>query len=226
MMKMNFALPLFALMVLLGACSQDKTPTTAAATSTPVIGTDYTELADGRKFQPDGGKIEVVEVFGYTCSHCAHLEPALAEWKARLPQDVELTYVPGVFGGYWNDYARAYYAADALGALNKTHAATFKALHQDNRLPPTGSNAEIVGDYYAGLGVDKAAFVAAYNSPETEAKLKHALEFAMANKVAGTPVIIVDGRYSVALDSRGPEHMFRTIDWLIGQQRAANTTIN
>lgn len=219
-MKMNFALPLSALLVMLAACSPDKAPTTATAT-TPVAGNDYLEITGGQVFQPGSGKIEVAQVFGYTCTHCAHLEPLLNTWKAKLPQDVSFVNVPGAFGGYWNDYARAYYAAESLGVLEKTHDATFKALHEERSLPPTGSNAEIIGDYYAKLGVDKAAFVTAYNGPDMDAKLRHALEFATVNKVEGTPAIIVNGRYLVPADSRGFEQMLATTDWLIGQERTA-----
>ncbi|HEY0503749.1 MAG TPA: thiol:disulfide interchange protein DsbA/DsbL, partial [Lysobacter sp.] len=33
----------------------------------PVAGTDFVEIAGGQPYEPTNGKIEVVEVFGYTC---------------------------------------------------------------------------------------------------------------------------------------------------------------
>ena len=78
----------------------------ASPASAPLIeGQDYEVIPDGKPFAPAKGKIEVVEVFGYTCIHCAHLEPTLAAWKKKLPRDVQLTPVPAAFGGYWIPYA-------------------------------------------------------------------------------------------------------------------------
>ena len=92
----------------------------AASNATPVEGQDYELIEQPGPFAPLAGKIEVVEVFGYTCPHCAHFEPQLEAWAAKLPADVRFTPVPGAFGGYWDAYARAFYAdlkarAAALG---------------------------------------------------------------------------------------------------------------
>ena len=54
----------------------------APAGSTPQAGHDYIELPAARSWAARPGRIEVAEVFGYSCPHCAHLEPLLAEWKA------------------------------------------------------------------------------------------------------------------------------------------------
>ena len=54
-------------------------------------GRDYERIAQPGPFQPLAGRIEVVEVFGYTCSHCAHFEPQLVAWVAKLPKDVRFT---------------------------------------------------------------------------------------------------------------------------------------
>src|SRR5688500_6235588 len=86
-----------------------------AAAPAPVEGKDYVVIPDGKPFAPLNGKVEVVEVFGYTCIHCAHLEPIISAWKRKQPSYVRLTPVPAAFGGYWIPYARAYYAAEVLG---------------------------------------------------------------------------------------------------------------
>ena len=58
--------------------------TTLAATPTPLVeGKDYERIADAGPFAPLAGKIEVVEMFGYTCPHCAHFEPQLEAWAAK-----------------------------------------------------------------------------------------------------------------------------------------------
>ena len=66
----------------------------AAPSSAPVEGRDYEVIAAPGPFAPLAGKIEVVEVFGYPCIHCAHFEPVLEAWTAKLPRDVRFTAVP------------------------------------------------------------------------------------------------------------------------------------
>ena len=60
----------------------------AASPTALVEGEDYELIAEPGPFAPLAGKIEVVEVFGYTCPHCAHFEPQLEAWAAKLPADV------------------------------------------------------------------------------------------------------------------------------------------
>ena len=78
-------------------------PLGAIAAPAPLVeGTDYVEIASPAPYAPLAGKIEVAEVFGYTCSHCAHFEPQLAAWAAKLPKDVRFSPVPAAFGGPWD----------------------------------------------------------------------------------------------------------------------------
>ena len=81
----------------------------------PVEGTDYLVIDGGQPIQPATGKIEVAEVFGYVCPACAAFQPLVGPWKAGLPSDVNFVYVPAMFGGTWDDYARAFYAAEQVG---------------------------------------------------------------------------------------------------------------
>ncbi|MDX1351420.1 MAG: thiol:disulfide interchange protein DsbA/DsbL, partial [Thiomicrorhabdus sp.] len=40
---------------------------------------------------------QVIEVFGYSCPHCYHLEPSLHEWLKNKPKDVHFERMPVVF---------------------------------------------------------------------------------------------------------------------------------
>src|SRR3546814_6257991 len=71
----------------------------------------------------------VVEVFGYVCPACANFQPLVSSWKTRLPSDVRFSYVPALFGGTWDDYARAFYAAESMGLVDRTHDAMYQAIH-------------------------------------------------------------------------------------------------
>ena len=106
------------------------TPAPAASarpTAVPglVAGQDYELIPNGQPFEPLDGKVEVVEVFNYVCPACAMFQPLVNAWKPRLGADVRFTYVPAPFGPRWDPYVRAYYAAESMGVVDRTHDAVF-----------------------------------------------------------------------------------------------------
>ena len=103
----------------------------AAKAPPPVAGTDYVEIPNGQPFDTTDGRIEIVEVFGYVCPFCAAVQPTVSAMKAKLPPDVHMVYVPAAFGAMWDNYAKAYYTAEAMGLVDKTHDAMFRAIHID-----------------------------------------------------------------------------------------------
>ena len=192
-------------------------PTAFAAPAAPVEGVDYLVIDNGQPYAPLAGKIEVVEVFGYWCSHCAELQPTLSAWKRQLPTDVRFTYVPAVFTA-GDAFARAYFAAEHFGVLGKTHDAMFPAIHVDGLLPQNASVDEIA-IYYGQHGLDATKARTYMQSPAADAKLEHARQFALLSGVEGTPTLIVNGRYRVT--ARTHEAGLRIASQLIAQLRAA-----
>ena len=188
----------------------------------PVAGTDYVEIDNGQPYAPLDGKIEVVEVFGYTCPHCAQFEPLINTWKRKQPADVRVTPVPAAFGGYWVTYARAFYAAETLGVLEKSHDAVFNALHVQRSLE-LNATPEQIGAFYVKYGVDAKTFANTMASFGVETKLNRAKQFAVRSKIEGTPSVVVDGKYLVSVDQRGYDVMFNTVDHLVARERAALT---
>jgi thiol:disulfide interchange protein DsbA len=166
------------------------------------------------------GGIEVAEVFSYACIHCAHFQPLVDDWKKKLAKDVRFEYVPADFGPVWNTFARAYFAADQMHVLARTHAAVFKAVHEEHAV--TSGTPEEVAAVYGKFGVDPIKFLAAMNSPATEQHLTQARQFALATGIQGTPTLVIDGRYRItATADRGFPGMLATADYLIAQERAA-----
>ncbi|HJS35322.1 MAG TPA: thiol:disulfide interchange protein DsbA/DsbL [Pseudoxanthomonas sp.] len=191
----------------------------APPASAPLIeGQDYEVIPDGKPFAPAKGKIEVVEVFGYTCIHCAHLEPTLAAWKKKLPRDVQLTPVPAAFGGYWIPYARAFYAAQQLGVQERTHQAVFDALHKTGNLPIQNASAEEIAGFYASQGVDRAKFIAALRGQVVDQQLAKAQDWVAAAGVEGTPTIIVNGKYRVTGGGNYSDRL-KIADRLVARER-------
>jgi thiol:disulfide interchange protein DsbA len=196
---------------------------TAAAKSGPgpVAGTDYEEIKDGQPWQPLNGKIEVVEVFGYVCPACANFQPLVRSWKAKLPADVRFTYVPALFGGTWDDYARAFYAAESMGLVDKTHDAMYQAIHIDQSLKGERGrdSVEDIAAFYGKHGADPKQFASTMSSFAINAKTSRAKQFAMRSQISGTPTLIIDGKYLVKGNSY--ENMLDNAEQLIAKERAA-----
>lgn len=215
-----FLARLFALLCLGSMLSLAAAPVAlAAAPAGLTAGVDYTEIEDGQPYAPLNGKIEVVEVFGYTCPHCAHFEPALEQWVAKLPKDVRFTPLPATFGGNWDAYARAYFAADVLGVAKRSHLAVFQAIHDQQTLPSQGVSPQELATFYAGYGVAPQRYLDTLKGAEVEARMKAAHGFVQRAQVPGTPSIVVNGRYLV----RGNdfEQLLRNTDAVIASLRAA-----
>lgn len=187
----------------------------------PRLGTDYEPLAEPMPTIGQGG-IEVAEVFSYMCIHCANLQPLLNTWKTDLPDGVRFEYVPGVFGGVSDNFARAYYAAEAMNLVDKTHDDLFKAVLIERKF--SNASVEEIADWYAAHGADREAFLSTMQSFAVTAKLNRARQFALRGGVDATPMIIVNGKYrAMATGDRGMQGLLDTVDWLVAHERAGST---
>lgn len=184
-----------------------------------MAGTDYVVIQDGQQFQPVSGKVEVVEVFGYICPACFQFQPQIALWKAGLASDVNFVYVPAVFGGPWDDYARAFYAAETLNLQEKTHQQLYKAIHVDRTLKGERGRDTVqdIANFYAKFGVNPEQFVNTMSSFGISAKVNRAKQFAKHSQVTGTPSLIINGKYLVK--GRTYDDMLRIADHLIEGER-------
>lgn len=168
-----------------------------------------------------GSKIEVLEIFSYACPHCAHFQPFAQQLKQSLPAYASFNYMPAVFQPAWEPFARAFYAAQSLGVLDKTHQALFDALYTEH-LPLR--TLDDLATFYAGHGVDKAKFLSAANSFEVESKLARARDIVMKDGVDGTPSVVVNGKYRVTGASAGGfPQLIELVGWLVAKEHADNT---
>jgi protein dithiol oxidoreductase (disulfide-forming) len=183
-----------------------------------VEGRDYT-LVQPAQPTASGDKIEVLEIFGYWCIHCANLDPILERWKKTLPADVQFSYVPAVFQGGVDEYfARAFYAAETMGVLEKTHSPMFIAAAVERKM----SSPDAILDFYADKGLDRAQFEGMLTSFTVNAKVNRVKQTLPRYAVDGTPAIIVNGKYRVmALQGMSMDRMLEVTDKLIARERAA-----
>lgn len=185
----------------------------------PAVGIDYVEIPGGQPYAPADDRIEVAEVFSYTCPHCAHFEAQLHGWRARQPADVKFVAVAGPFGANPTPFAQAFYAAEALDVRAKTHNALFNAIHVDRTLDPMAATPQSIAAFYGKFGVDPAQFAQAMASADTDARLQHAIAFIQKAGVEASPGLVVAGKYRVT--GKTMEDMLRITTHLVAKERAA-----
>jgi protein dithiol oxidoreductase (disulfide-forming) len=183
----------------------------------PVEGEDYLTISGGVPFSPVAGKVEVVEIFAYTCPACFRFQSILAPWKSRLPADVNFVYMPAAFGGPGDEFARGFYASQTLGAFDKVHEPMYAAVQVERKL--RGQSADDIAAVYGELGLDAAQVKTAMSSFGVNAQVARARQFAQRSQITGTPSLIVHGKYLVK--GKSFEDMLRVADHLIARERAA-----
>ena len=164
-------------------------------------------------------KIEVTEFFWYGCGHCYNFEPQLFQWKKSLEDDVAVVGSPAMWNGLMEVHARAYYAAEALGVLDKVHMPLFQALNVDRKRL---ASEDELADLFAANGVDRDAFSTAFNSFGVGSQVRQANARARAARVSGTPELMVAGKYRISTRKAGGQaEMLQLAEFLIEKERAA-----
>jgi thiol:disulfide interchange protein DsbA len=166
----------------------------------PVAGKDYIEIPNGRPLDPaEPGVIVVEEFFNYICPACNSFEPTFVAWTSKLPPYVKVVHVPATFRADFVPYAKAYYAAEALGLVDKTHRDVYEAIHIKRAIPAEGDrpDEEKIAAWYANYGVSKDEFLSAMRSFGVNVKINRATEQMTKSRVPSTPSLAINGRYLV-----------------------------
>lgn len=189
------------------ACHADSAP--AAYT----LGKDYQEVREAQK--PDNPKrIAVEEFFWYGCPHCFHLEPTLSAWVKKKPADVDFVPVPNSLGRPIGElHARAFYVAQSLGILDKTHEAMFDAAQSQ-----TAVTADDIRELYVRkAGIKPSDFDGLINSFVVDSSFRRGEQQAISYGVSGTPTIVVGGKYLI--NARDGAEMMKVLDFVIDKVR-------
>jgi thiol:disulfide interchange protein DsbA len=182
-------------------------------------GIDYAVLPSPIPTSAPKGKVEVLEMFWYGCPHCYHFEPHIKAWMKNKPEAVYFIHVPAALNASWVVHARAYYAAEQLGVLDKFHDALFVALHEQRRRL---NSVDSLSRFAASLGIDEEKFRKAMNSTETNSAILKAQEIGYRSMADGVPMILVDGKYKVTGRMAGGsyENMLKIVDYLVAKEAA------
>lgn len=161
--------------------------------------------------------VEVAEVFWYGCPHCYTFKPLIESWAENAPDYVNYVKIPAALGASWEPHAKAFFAVEAMGELDKVHDAFFEALAGERRQLNSG---EALADFVAEHGVDGEEFLKNYNSFGVNARMQQAQSKIRGARVTGTPTMIVAGKYRVTASMAGShEAVLDVIDYLVEQER-------
>lgn len=175
-------------------------------------GVNYFEIAKPQPVET-GDKIEVRELFWYGCPHCYALEPFIENWVKNKPKNAEYVLMPGIFQQASEFHARAFYAFQALGIVDKVHRDFYDEIHQrGNRIITLDGLVQFVAKY----GVGEKQFKDAFNSFAVDANVRNAKRMFTAYGATGVPTIIVDGRYRATVGSAGGhQQLLNLINFLV-----------
>ena len=179
-----------------------------------VEGEHYRLIEDPPRRRP-GDPIVVTEFFSYACIHCKNFQPLVEDWTVRQPDDVRFERSPVSFNAAWTMLAKTYFALQRAGALDANHERLFRAIHVNGRQFRT---VEEIADFVAGRGIERQAFLDAYNSREVRRKTADEDARQRQLGVVSTPTVMVAGRYAVGMDA-GRRQALEIVDYLIDKVR-------
>jgi len=219
----------------------------APAVTAPAVATapfvDNGKWVEGKNYflidpaQPTShpGKIEVTEVFSYGCPACNGFHSTAEQIARNLPPNAVMNYLAASFrpDENWPMYQRAFYAAQALGLVDKTHDAMFDAVWKSGELSTYNLKSsglkphsawptiEDAAKFYAKYGVDPQEFVGVANSFTVNTRMKRADDLMKAYGVESTPTMVVNGKYRFTAGSAGGyAQSIELTQWLVAKEAA------
>lgn len=169
-------------------------------------GQHYARLVPTQPTVGGADKIEVAEVFMYSCPHCYDLEAHINRWSENKDPDVRLVRIPAVFNQLAKLHAQLYYTEEFLVKSGKIqdHVGfrnmVFEEFHQrGNRL----TSEQSIQRLFARAGVSEEDFKRTWGSFEVNQALRVAQDLARRYGITSVPKIIVNGKFSTDAASAG-----------------------
>jgi thiol:disulfide interchange protein DsbA len=178
----------------------------------PAAGVEFREIKPPQPVET-GDRIEVLEFFWYGCPHCASFEPDLEAWRKKQGPDVEYRRLPVAFDASRSNHTKIYYALEQLKKTDALHAKVFAAMHSAGKrmLDPNE-----IADFMAANGIDRKAWLDAFNSFSVATQTRRAAQVWAAYKIDGTPSVAIDGRFLTAPSMTGGRaSALRVMDHLV-----------
>ena len=169
-------------------------------------GTHYTRMIPTQRTVGGADKIEVAEVFMYSCPHCYDLEASINPWAENKDPNIRFVRIPAIFNGLAQLHAQLYYTEVFLaqaGILQNPGAfreMVFQEYHsKGNRL----TSESAIQRLFSRVGVSEDDFNRTWNSFEVNQALRVAADLARRYNVSSVPMIVVNGKYSTSAGMAG-----------------------
>ena len=182
-------------------------------------GTHYQTLTPAQSTSSGADKIEVAEVFMYSCPACFSFEPFVEQWLSTKADDVSFVRIPAAWNPLARTHAQAFYTAEALGKLEEMNEAFFTEIHVNRNLLDNQSS---LRTFFGRFGVDAQTFDSTFESFAVHTKLRRSDDLIRRYRVQATPTVVVNGKYVTSGTMAGSyETWFDIIDDLTAVERAA-----
>jgi len=180
-------------------------------------GKDYVKLGKPVATEAPAGKVDVIEFFWYSCSHCNAFEPGFEAWLKTAPKDLQVRRVPVAFNASFVPQQKLYYALEGMGKLPELHVRVFRAVHVERQAL---NKDELIFDWIAKQGVDVAKFKEVYGSFTVANQVRKASQLQEAYQVEGVPSMGVAGRYYTDGTMAGNmQNVLQVVEYLAGVAR-------
>lgn len=185
-------------------------------------GPHYSRMVPTQPTVGGADKVEVAEIFNYSCPHCFNQEAYFSRWASEANPGIRVVRIPAPFNRLALLHAQIYYTHEIL-ARNGTlaepeqfHRAVFAEFHQrGNRLTSEGA----IQKLFERFGVSAADFDKAWNSFEVNQKLRVAADLTRRYGVDSVPTVVVNGKYRTSASQVGSyETLFEVIDELTARE--------
>jgi thiol:disulfide interchange protein DsbA len=151
-------------------------------------------------------KIEVAEIFMYSCPHCYDLEAYINRWAETKDPGVRFVRIPAIFNQVAQLHAQLYYTEHFLAKNGKLanpeafRTMVFEEFHRrGNRL----ASESAIRSLFTRAGVSEEDFSRTWNSFEVNQALRVATDLARRYNVTSVPMIVVNGKYTTDAGSAG-----------------------
>ena len=153
----------------------------------------YRTLSIAENMSAEQQRIEVVEVFAYSCNHCFNFETYLDQFEKTKADYIDFKKMPVVFNDAYKTHARIYYTAESLGNLDVMHRKIFKAMHLDRK---SLIDENEIYQLFAEQGISKQQFLSRFRSFTVESKVNRAQRLTSKYRIRSTPTMVINGKYT------------------------------
>lgn len=202
-------------------------------------GTHYFAVNPPQHTSVAPGKVEVLEVFSYACPACNAFQPTMKQLRASLPPNAQVAYLPASFrpDEDWPMFQRAFFAAQALGIVDRTHDAMFDAVWRTGELAISDPNSHALKNplptiedaarfYQRNAGVKPETFLATAKSFSVDSKMKSADTQIGMSQALSTPTVIVNGKYRLSAQTAGGyDQIIQLVKYLVARESGGGSAV-